>query len=187
MQWAHEHRKLLRIIFLVGLVIALLGPWMFDQIMVPAQYTCSPPNVRLDGDFCGMPLSISWFYFQGGIFSQLSYLVKGIAAGELKPGDAVGQALVNGFLILILLPLLTTALLIWRPETSGRSVFHVIMLGLAAGIVGIMAATSYSRAMWLLWGLWLYIALIICMLVLEIFWMIRPANHRENAMPYAQV
>jgi ABC-type Mn2+/Zn2+ transport system permease subunit len=182
MQWAHEHRKVLRITFLVGLVIALLGPWMFDQIMVPAQYTCSLPNVRLEGDFCGLPLSITWFYFQGGIFSQLSYLVKGIAAGELKLGDAVGQALVNGFLILILFPVLTTALLIWRPETSGRSMFHVIMLGLAAGIVGIMAATSYSREMWLLWGLWLYIALVICMWVVELSLMIRTRKHSRDTV-----
>ena len=35
-----------RIAFLIAMIVAFLGPWVFDLINVPAQYECSP-NIRL--------------------------------------------------------------------------------------------------------------------------------------------
>lgn len=45
---------------LILFVVALLGPWTFDVINVPAEYECSAPFIRLNGDFCGMPMSGLW-------------------------------------------------------------------------------------------------------------------------------
>lgn len=40
-----------RVVILLSLLVAIMGPWTFDRIHVPAQYTCSTPFVRLEGDF----------------------------------------------------------------------------------------------------------------------------------------
>ena len=55
--WFVNYKNILRGAILLLLIISLLGPWTFDQINVPAQYPCTPPIVRLYGDFCGVPLS----------------------------------------------------------------------------------------------------------------------------------
>jgi hypothetical protein len=52
----NKHRKITRVAILILFITSMLGPWMFDLINVPAEYACSKPNVRLYGDFCGMPV-----------------------------------------------------------------------------------------------------------------------------------
>ena len=49
------------------LVGAMLGPWIFDLINVPAQYPC---DFRLVGDFCGVLLSGFWSFLRS--FSSVS-------------------------------------------------------------------------------------------------------------------
>ena len=35
---------------MVVLGIAIFGPWAFDLINVPAEFPCTPPIIRLEGD-----------------------------------------------------------------------------------------------------------------------------------------
>ena len=57
MSWIVEHKRLWGIAILALLLLAILGPWAYDQINVPAEYPCSAPFIRLEGDFCGVPYS----------------------------------------------------------------------------------------------------------------------------------
>ena len=54
--WFVTHKKILRGAILLLFIVAMFGPWIYNLINVPAEYTCSHPNVRLYGDFCGVPL-----------------------------------------------------------------------------------------------------------------------------------
>jgi len=56
MSWINEHKKVWRVAILVVGLVAIMGPWVFDVIYVPSEYSCSAPNIRLDNDFCGTPL-----------------------------------------------------------------------------------------------------------------------------------
>jgi hypothetical protein len=56
MSWINEHKSVGRVAVLMLLLVAMMGPWTFDLINVPAEYPCSAPNIRLDDDFCGTPL-----------------------------------------------------------------------------------------------------------------------------------
>ena len=38
----------------------LRGPWIFDLIVVPSEYSCSTPAIRLEGDYCGIPMPGTW-------------------------------------------------------------------------------------------------------------------------------
>ena len=164
MTWISEHKRYLRMIYLLSFVIAISGPWFFDRIYVPSEYTCSAPNMRLDDEFCGLPLSITWFFSE--IIGGLPYMLTGLAKGAPNFGDTSRQLLFFSFLFLLLLPVLSTAILILRGEHWQAP--HRVGLGLAAGIGGWIAWQSYSKASWVLWGLWLYIGLTISLWALEV-------------------
>jgi len=73
MLWINEHKNVWRVAVLVLLLVAIMGPWAFDRIYVPSEYSCSAPFVRLEGDFCGVPLGgITVFSFMVVVFINIS-------------------------------------------------------------------------------------------------------------------
>jgi len=52
-----EKEGFLRKLILAAFVLAMLGPWSFDLVNIPAQFPCEGLPVRLAGDFCGFPVS----------------------------------------------------------------------------------------------------------------------------------
>lgn len=70
----NKNRSIFRAGILLLFVLALLGPWMYDVIHVPSEYTCDKPFIRLDGDFCGVPISVIRFFSGFSIFFLLPFL-----------------------------------------------------------------------------------------------------------------
>jgi hypothetical protein len=60
MLWIIENKRLWRGIIVGLLLIALMGPWVFDIIHLPGEGPCSASWIRLAGNFCGEPLSVIW-------------------------------------------------------------------------------------------------------------------------------
>jgi hypothetical protein len=167
MTWLHENKQFWRINFLILLALAFTGPWWFDRIYVPAPYICSAPNIRLDESFCGLPLSITWFY--STIIGELGYLATGMDTNALRFDDAARQVLFTAWITLLLLPLLTTILVLLRGDHRSSYLFHKVGLGLAGSLAMLIGIFDFSRAKWALWGLWLYIGLTLSMLLFEIW------------------
>ena len=150
MSWIDRNKKGLRACLLVGLVVAFLGPWWYDQINVPAEFTCSPPNVRLYGDFCGTPLPGTW-------------LITSAAGGLL-------------FILVVLpfvLPFLSTLIVILHAERRGWRLFNIAAWALALGLVLLVGLGELPRVYIALWGVWLYAVMAVCALVLEVRWLRR--------------
>jgi hypothetical protein len=166
MLWFKEHKSIWRVVFLVMLALAITGPWFFDRVHVPQPHTCSLPNVRLDDDFCGVPTSITWLLRV--MPAQFVYLVDGLMKGTPRPYNyARAEWLMLLFSIFLILPFLSTlALLIWQ-KWNWLSMFHRILLGLAAGTGLLVGIPGFSASSWMLWGVWLYICLTISMLIIE--------------------
>jgi hypothetical protein len=61
-----QNKRILRAIVLGLLMVALLGPWVFDIIHIPEEFPCSDPWIRVGGDFCGLPVP--------GIYSVLGFI-----------------------------------------------------------------------------------------------------------------
>jgi hypothetical protein len=172
MSWLNKHKRIWRAAIFLLLLVALIGPWSFDRIHVPRQYPCSPPNFRLEGDFCGAPLSGMWIYFWM-IAGFVSILVE-FATGAIPFADWAGEFLRTLFIVLILILLLTpifsTLRLFRREGLRHNQVFHITLWGLAALFAGLYLILSGSLGYyWLLWGPWLYIGLAASALVLEAF------------------
>ncbi len=47
MKWLKTHQRVWRLAILLLLLIAIAGPWAFDLVNVPAEYSCAAPYVRL--------------------------------------------------------------------------------------------------------------------------------------------
>jgi hypothetical protein len=69
MAWIKKYARVWRIVLLGLMLVAFLGPWTFDLIWVPSDHFCYALYIRLDDDYCGIPLSGIWQYrWVTGIF-----------------------------------------------------------------------------------------------------------------------
>jgi len=172
MSWINKHQRVWRVVILVLLLIAMLGPWAFDLINVPSEFSCSP-NVRLEGDFCGMPLSGIGVF--SGMVGGLINLGVRLATGATAFTDVPRELLFSLLLLLLVAPFFSTLPLILGGDRRRWRVFHVVAWGLAVGI-GLLLGLSgssrlfwvFSRLFWMLWGIWLYIGLAGSALILEV-------------------
>ena len=156
----------LRVIFLALLSLAMIGPWMFDRINVPAEYTCYPPNVRLYIDFCGVPLSgiqLLYLFFSGLIFAS-----KGLVGGSVGFIDWLRQIAFSLPGFLILLPIFSTLNIVLRRAQLSQQIFNLAAWVMALGIGTLIGLSGYPRLFWALWGVWLYIGLAFAQVILGI-------------------
>ncbi len=165
-----EHKRIWRTAALLLLLVAFIGPWAIDRTHVPAEYPCSPPNFRLEGDFCGAP---GWkgmhilIFVVGGFFTSIIQLMMGSDSDLSFFPDPVGTLLRAFFLLPLILPFLAALLSILHRD--GRQVFHVAAWGLAVAAAGLfLSLSSFSGMYWVLWGIWLYIGLAVAVLILEL-------------------
>ena len=176
MSWITEHKKEWRVAALLLLLVAIIGPWWFDHIVVPVEHTCSPPCYRLEGKLCGMPVTGLWFFRWAipGFF----YASWELVAGEMSFLDRIRGLFFVLFTFLLALPFLSTLLLVLRGDRRRRQVFSVVSWVLAAGMGLLVGLSSYPRLFWVLWGVWLYIVLAVSALTLEALTMV--AGRRRN-------
>ena len=120
-------------------VLALLGPWTFDVINVPAEYECSAPFIRLDGNFCGMTLSGIQFFWLW--FSALS----------IPP----------------LIPFFTTLLLLWKKDARRFRTAHLTAWTLALVLTSVFFIAQINDSATGLWGVWFYILLAVGAILIE--------------------
>ncbi|HSM55495.1 MAG TPA: hypothetical protein VK879_05000 [Candidatus Sulfomarinibacteraceae bacterium] len=160
MSWIYENKQYWRAFALALMVVAIAGPWGFDRIHVPAPHECSSPHVRLDDMFCGLPLSLAW---------SLNALVAGFRSAGFSVRAAVGIPLPGlSILLLPLLPLATTAVLLWRGDGQPWRNTHLAALVTAAVTVLFVAALNPYAPHWALWGYLLYAPVALVMLLLEL-------------------
>lgn len=164
MSWFNENRSIVRVAILALLIVSLFGPWMYDVIHVPAEYTCDKPFVRLEGDFCGLPLSgIKFFtWFTGGFFYIIVEILKGSFTGRFRE-------LIAGLSILPLIPFVTTILLLWKRESPRVRTINLVAWILAFLLALTVFLPQIKEQSFRLWGLWLYILAAAGAVIIEIF------------------
>ena len=166
MSWITEHENLWRAVILVVAVVAMMGPWNYEQVSVPSEFECSAPNIRLDEDFCGVPLTGMWILRM--MVSAVVYASAELATGTMALGEWA-----RGFLsclppFLLVLPLFCTLLLILRGDRRRWQVVNIAAWALVAGMCLLLGISYYPELFWVFWGLWTYIGLAIIALILEV-------------------
>jgi len=166
MSWITEHARVWRIVALIFLVAAVLGPWVYDLINVPAEYACSPPVVRLEGDFCGVPVSGAYMLF--GLGSESVNIVSGLVTGRLVLAETSRQLLILLLGYLLLLPAVSILLMILKGNRRWLQIFHITVLCLAGGLMLWAFSAESGLRMIQLWGPWLYTGVVLSELILEV-------------------
>ena len=162
----NKHKRLWRVAILALMVVAIIGPWAYDRINVPAEYPCSAPFIRLEGDFCGVPLSGIWSL--SALTGMIADIVVGVVTGRVVFSDRAREFSIALLGLLFILPIFSSLFLVLRGDSLRRSVFHVVVLGLAAGLGLLLVMSSPLKPFWLLWGPWLYVGLVASALILEV-------------------
>ena len=152
-----------RIFFLVLLLLSIVGPWVFDKLYIPSENPCS---VRLDENFCGTPMPGIWVL-------SVFFLLFGGSIVDLVKGAAVEYDLTRAFLgsllgLSLVLPFVSTLLVINRGDRRPRLAFHMIACSLAFSIGLFVGLSLHFNRFWLLWGIWLYVAVLASALILEL-------------------
>jgi hypothetical protein len=170
-----QRQRIWRLLFLLLLTVAILGPWGYDLIHVPGPYTCSLPNVRVSEEFCGIPFSLitHMTVFIVPMFRHFGETAAHLAAGEINPLGILLFTLVS---FSPFIPFLTAGILILSRNQQRWQPVHLLGLGLAGSLTLFLAVTSWLRPYptWRHWGLWLYLALALGALIVEL--MVRRAN-----------
>jgi hypothetical protein len=174
-----EFKERWRVAGIVLLIFALIGPWTYEVVNVPAEYSCNAPYVRLEGDFCGEAVSGFWliFWLAQGLIDNLAGLLTGTVSFAGR-----GREFLFMFLpVFLLLPLLSTLLVIWRQDSRGLNAFQLAAWGLAAIPTLLWLIISLDSALRsLLWGAWIYIGLVSVMLLLESLALIDARKERQR-------
>jgi hypothetical protein len=152
------------------LLAALMGPWWFDRIFVPAEYPCNRPVVRLEGDFCGVPMPGTWIFL--ALAGRSIELALGLFSGaSVIPDSGSGFLSILLFTLLALLlvlPFFSTILLILNRNRRCWQTFQIAAWGLAVAVSLLVGLEQIGlKGSWVLWGIWLYIGLATAALVAE--------------------
>jgi hypothetical protein len=178
MSWITEHQRNWRIALLVVMVVAFMGPWGFDLINVPAEYECSAPNFRIEGDFCGMPISgIRGYLGISGGFISISV---SLLTGEFVFPERMYELLIIWLFLFPLLPIISTLLLILRGNNRRLQVFTIFAWVLAIGGGLFFRLIRYPKLFLGVWGIWLYIGLAASALILEIIVLVRKKDSGQR-------
>lgn len=176
MTWINKHRRHWRTAIFILLLISIFGPWTFDKIYVPAEYTCSRPNVRLYGDFCGIPFPGIMLFFGGfgGFFSTMSEL---FSENALR-GAALNRLLINLLLLTPIIPLITTPHFILNEESLHKFSFVILVLAIGGSLFA--GVINSLRPSLVAWGVWLYVFVAVIFLILELF--VSWTDHRQRLL-----
>jgi len=170
MSFVIKNKALWRALILALLTVSMMGPWAFDLLNVPGQYPCTPPNVRLNGDFCGSPVSglAAFRMAAGGLFSMLSRLV------NRKMPVPISEFMMALSLSFIVLPFVSMTLLIWKSDSRRLQILNLVVCLAACLPAAVVFFSQTSRAQlvhfaYLLWGVFLYLLSVICAMVLGLY------------------
>lgn len=165
MSWIKEHKRRWRTAVFILLLISIIGPWTFERIYVPTEYAC-PSSIRLEGDFCGIPLSGVWLFtaILGSFFSVTVRLIS-----DAQSLTNVTRELIFSILYLFLVvPFFTTLRLILGKNHRFWS--QGLFLGLAVAVALLFwGQSNLSVPPQTLWGFWLYVMVIVTALIMEMF------------------
>ena len=164
MAWIIKHKRNWRTAVLILLLISLTGPWAFDLINVPAEYTCSPPNYRLEGDFCGVPLAGLWIFI--AIIGNFVSIIAKLITGAITFNSLTRELIFSMLYLFLIVPFFTTLLLILGKDRQFW--LQKLFLGLAATIGLIFwGLSNFSVLRLTLWGFWLYVVVAVIALLME--------------------
>jgi hypothetical protein len=170
MSWINEHKNVGRVTVLVLLLVAMMGPWTYTADGVPPAEWCRDPNILLENGRCVRLVSgATVLTFIPRAFLWMSVgLVTGATAFADRAREFLGVFLFTMRLFLLVLPFLTTLLLVRGRDSRRLRAFHLMAWGLAAVLSLLPLVSESVLRSGRFWGIWLYTGLAASTLILEV-------------------
>jgi hypothetical protein len=171
MSWINEHKNVGRVVALMLLLAAIMGPWTYTSDGAPPAAWCHDPFILLENDRCvGLVSGATVLTFMSSAFLSMSVgLVSGATVFADRAGEFLGVFLFMMLLFLLMLPFFSTLFLIRDGDSRRLRVFHVMAWGLAAVLSLLPVVFDSVLRSGQFWGIWLYIGLAASVLTLEMF------------------
>jgi hypothetical protein len=180
MAWITSHWKIIRLIGLLLLLLGLLGPWGYDRVNVPVEFDCQDPYIRLEGEFCGLP--ISGLQNIAVLGSVLNMGIQAVSAGEAQAAELGSWLLYLVAVVLTLAPIAFLVLWLIRRQPSLPRLHSAlsILVVLLIGFFGLLQWITIGIIPLHIWGLWLYVGSVYLFLVEKSLFEVGSRNPRST-------
>ncbi len=159
-----QNKRLWRAAALVLLGATVFGPWYYERVYMPPEFSCAFPNAKLEGDpYCGLPIPIILELFG---FLRWGAGISQLLSGKLTLSD--WNSIFGAWRPLLILPFLTTPIIICGGERFRWVMLNVIAWGLAAAAGGVYLYRAPFTPFPLPWGPLAYITIALTTLMLEL-------------------
>ncbi len=170
MSWLNRYHMIWRIVLMVALVVASTGPWVYDLDGVPPAEYCHYPLIFLSSGRCARQVPV--LEMMGRYMGRLPVeFALQIARGEYileRTGEFMMGFLFPLFMLLFLLPLLSTSLSIWRMGSVPLRRFYRLTWSLPGLICLLMVSLDRELRLPLFWGVWAFLAIAVVALLLDV-------------------
>ncbi len=175
MSLLHEHQKWVRLVLLLLFVVAIAGPWFFDDDGVPPPEYCDERFVLVAEDRCATLVSgvqlIIWLPLI--VTASLPHLLR---TGQLS--SLPGMMAVFLTLLALLVPFLHNLRLVVRrgalPQHRTRPTFLALATLVGAAWPVLLSFIDRPLTFHIFWGIWLYMATALVALLFELLLARRP-------------
>lgn len=167
MSWLNEHKRLFRFAFLLLFVVALVGPWFYEDDGVPPPQYCDERFVLVAEDRCAT--LISGVRVIGWLPLVLVSVPRMLFAGELRTWLSLPYSIA---LTALIVPFLSNLRHLARDKAlPARGSYRAILA------IATLAGTSWPLFIGyidrpltfpLFWGIWLYVATALVALAFEL-------------------
>jgi hypothetical protein len=170
MEWINKHKNVRQVPVLLLLLLAIAGPWFFTLDGVPPPEWCRDPFFLLSNGLCAGSVSAAEIlaFIGSGILAMGAGLVSGAVAVSDIAAELPRIFLIAMLLLVLVLPILSTLLLVAGRDSRRVRVFYLITWGLAAVLSLLPVVFDATLRSVQFWGIWLYLGLAAGVLVLEI-------------------
>jgi hypothetical protein len=178
-QWFTEWWRVVRLAGIALVVLALAGPWWYDKIYVPAEYECHRPNIRLEGDFCGVPIAGFWQITE--LVNMVPMLVQHTYPGSIGAREIGGLLLWFALTLVLIGPVISNVITTQEAADPLAVVAHIVLdLVIAMVSYALLNLSAYHPI--LIWGLWLYACSVFLILVEALVAELVPKRQQTAAM-----
>jgi hypothetical protein len=169
MSWINDQKNLWRGAVLVGLILAITGPWTYTSDGAPPPEWCRAPFFLMGNGRCvrSVPATEVVTFISGAFLTMSVGLVTGATVLPERAREYLGVSIFTLLLFLLILPIFTTLRMFWGGASQRMWRLHLAAWGLAAALSLATVVGDPGLRSGRFWGVWLYIGLAASALLLE--------------------
>jgi hypothetical protein len=171
LSWISQHNKRIRLVFLLLLPIAIIGPWTFSSDGVPPAEYCHGRSILLENRRCVKPISGAnvLTIISSAVPSMILQLISDPSNLTERVNELLRVFLFLVLIFILLLPFLRILRIVLSNDRSPHLKYPELIGGSALVISTLLfIVTCQSEICLKLWGNWLYMLIAACTVVVEI-------------------